>query len=52
MTTLDSHDVIEHDGHGVAAVLLAGAILLALILGGALVVNQLLDVASWVFAER
>ncbi len=52
MTTLDSHEAIEHDNHGVAAVLAAGAVLLALLLGGALLVSQVLDVAAWAFAER
>lgn len=49
MTALLSHEATDRDDqvHAIGAVLASCAVLIALVVGAALVVSQLLDVASW-----
>jgi hypothetical protein len=50
MTTHDIHEPVEHDIAGVGAVVAAGLVLLALVVGAAVLVAQVVDLASWVTA--
>jgi len=51
MTTITSQDGRDHDErvHAIGAVLAAGGILTALLIGCAFVLSQLIDVAGWAF---
>ncbi|MBT0994230.1 hypothetical protein KIN34_08015 [Cellulomonas sp. DKR-3] len=48
MTTHDIHEPVEHDTAGVGAVVAAGVVLLALVVGAAALVAQVVDLATWV----
>ncbi|GEA84929.1 MAG: hypothetical protein NVV70_09755 [Cellulomonas sp.] len=47
MTTESAHELVEHDVASAGAVVAAGVVLLALVVGAAFVVAQVVDVMAW-----